>query len=111
MTFPTIEKDGSFGECELVKPLPNYRRAILPPVDFTTGERSMYATCAYETYRLEHFGYQPDNNRVAKLSIYVSDEYLKDFPNLKPSAKRNAINAHVDQNSAWLFTYATREKR
>jgi len=108
--IPTINANGAFGEVDMKQSemTDRIRRVEVDAQGKEVGE---------EFFKLKFYtryigGHGKTERRVAVVAIYVSERFARMDPKskvmLRPNEREAAIGVHVNNFSAWLFTYGHR---
>ena len=105
-----LNEDGQYSEVEVSEIRPHYIRAIFKGIDFAMGPLESFpsqdAVVVFEYYTIEDLAFRM-GNKIAKVSIYVSDNFMS---YINPVSRKAAIKNQLREDAPWLFTYGTRNE-
>lgn len=107
--IPAIEWDGSISEIRLDEVSQQHVRHTLKDTDqlrnphrYLEDDLVKFDTDVFELISLQ---YDLDEKRTVQLQVYVHDAFCK---KVYGEQRTKMITEHVDNHSAWFFSYGTR---
>lgn len=94
MIYPTIDKDGSIDEYNLLKELPLQVKIV------SIGDKG--------NFELKKFTYQL-NEKIVITKVLVSVDFFREMND--NDARKHAVEKFIQKHSAWLFSYGRRWKK